>query len=224
MKKLYPFLFRLFGVVIGFLAVLLILGGAVGVGLVFCALAALFFWKSKSMEKQAETGEEKHIPPAVEPTAAPMPNTPAQNVKVNKYKVAGVTHYVDNILELATEDPDYDLSKRELIAEDRVQQRVWKYFFAPQKVDLVPENDTPQDPKAIKVIVDGQHVGYIKSGSCTHLRNVIDRGGIVDIDCMIGGGPYKYISMEYDDETDKEVYTLEKDETTIFVHLNITEK
>ena len=225
MKKFYRFLFRLFGVVIGFGAFLLILGGAPGAALAFGLLAVAFFWKAKNMGKQDGTEQTEDAPAVSDPApVVPAVEALAQAQNVKKYKVAGVTHYVDNILELATEDPDYDLSKRELIAEDRVQERVWKYFFAPQKVELVPEDDNPQDPKAIKVVVDGQHVGYIKSGSCAHLRKVMDRGGIADIDCVIGGGPYKYVALEYDDETDKEIYTLEKDETHIFVHLDITEK
>ena len=224
MKKFYRFLFRLFGAVIGFGAFLLILGGAPGAALAFGVLAVAFFWKAKNIGKQAAEKEERIPAPSDPAPVLPAAETPAHTQNVKKYKVAGVTHYVDNILELATEDPDYDLSKRELIAEDRVQERVWKYFFAPQKVELVPEDDNPQDPKAIKVVVDGQHVGYIKTGSCAHLRKVIGRGAIVDIDCTIGGGPYKYVTLEYDDETDKEIYTLEKDETHIFVHLDITEK
>ena len=221
--KFYRFFFRFAGIFIFCGALLLILGGAVGFGVFFGILGGVFFWKAESMSKQAAA--KRQAPPTADPAPmVPAAEAPAQAQNVKKYKVAGVTHYVDNILKLATEDPDYDLSKRELIAEDRVQERVWKYFFAPQKVELVPEDDNPQDPKAIKVIVDGQHVGYIKSGSCAHLRKVMDRGGIVDIDCMIGGGPYKYVALEYDDETDKEIYTLEKDETHIFVHLDITEK
>ena len=239
----------LFGFV-AFFCVVSFLCGEFLIGVLSFALAALFFFiarKQSSIVKHydnvvpaassssispavnapADRSEkaEEQIPPAADPApVVPAVKTPAQAQNVKKYKVAGVTHYVDNILELAAENPDYDLSKREFIAEDRVQERVWKYFFAPQKVELVPEYDNPQDPKAIKVIVDGQHVGYIKSGSCAHLRKVIDQGGIVDIDCTIGGGPYKYVALEYDDETDKEIYTLEKDETHIFVHLDITEK
>lgn len=223
--KFYRFLFRFTGVFLGLGALILILGGAVGFGAFFGALAVGFFWKAKSLGKQAAAKAEGQIPPAAASTlVVPAAEAPAQAQNVKKYRVAGVTHYVDNILALAVEDPDYDLSKQELVAEDRVQERVWKYFFAPQKVDLVPEDDNPQDPKAIRVIIDGQHVGYIKSGSCAHLRKVMDQGGIVDIDCMIGGGPYKYIALEYDDETDREIYTLEEDETHIFVHLDITEK
>lgn len=223
--KFYRFFFRFAGVFILCGALLLFLGGAVGFGLFFGVLGGVFFWKAESMSKQAVSRKRKQNPSAAgSAPVMPAAKPPAQGCKVNKYKVAGVTHYVDNILALAVKDPDYDLSKQELIAEGKVQGRVWKYFFAPQKVRLLPEDNNPHDPKAIKVVVDNQHVGYIKSGSCTHLRNVMERGGIVDIACMIGGGPYKYIALEYDDVTNKEIYTLEKDETHIFVHLNITEK
>lgn len=40
----------------------------------------------------------------------------------------------------------------------------------------------------------------------------------------MGGGPYKFISEDYDYDKDKEVYSLERGETKFFVHLKITEK
>lgn len=218
MTKFYRIILRVLGVaffLFGTLAFFVpwLLGGVLSY-----AAGVLLFLKAKSIDKQAPAKNEVQIPP----TADPAPIAPAQNVK--KYKVAGVTHYVDNILELAVEDPSYQMTKRELIEEDRVEEKVWKYFFAPEKVELVPEENNPQDPKAIKVVVDGRHVGYIKSGSCAHLRKVIEQGGIADIDCMIGGGPYKYVIAEEDEETGKVTYSIDEDETHIFVHLNITEK
>ena len=133
MKKFYRFFFWLFGAVIGFGAFLLILGGAPGAALAFGVLAVAFFWKAKNIGKQAAEKEEGIPAPSDPAPVLPAAETPAHTQNVKKYKVAGVTHYVDNILELATEDPDYDMSKRELIAEDRVQERVWKYFFCPSE-------------------------------------------------------------------------------------------
>lgn len=153
--------------------------------------------------------------------AAPV--SPKPSLKIKKYKVAGVTHYEDNILNLATENSCYDMSKRELIDAFMTEERVWKYEFYPSKVELIPEPDNPVDPNAIKVIVDDEHVGYIKSGSCAHLLKVINSDGIVNIDCTIGGGPYKYVSEYYDDEKDKDVYELERSSTNFFVHLEIME-
>lgn len=143
---------------------------------------------------------------------------------VKPYRVAGVTHYEENILSLGEENPDYDSSKSELVNCGLIGERVYKYIFNPTNVELQPEPDNPHDPNAVKVIVDGEHVGYIKAGSCAHIKKVLARDGIARIKCEIGGGPYKRVDEDYDDETDKEVYTLEKDSSPLFVHLKITEK
>lgn len=144
--------------------------------------------------------------------------------KEKTYKVAGVSHCSENIMNMALENEDYFKTKRGLIDGGLVGERVWKYEFFPDDVELVPEPENPADPNAIKVIVDGEHVGYIKSGSCAHIHKLLKEGSIADIDCAIGGGPYKYVSEEYDNEKDKEVYDLEKGETQLFVRLQITEK
>ena len=227
-KGQYKFAMTAFYVLFGFAAfmgVIATLGGAVAGGLFFVALAVLFFlgaWKCKAVLYAADDPASTPEPAKVQVANTQQASASVQNVK--KYKVAGVTFHEDNILALAVETSDYGMSKRELIAADMTEEKIWKYFFAPQNVELIPDDGNPEYPEAIKVVVDGQHVGYIKAGSCAHLRKVMANDGIVDIDCTIGGGPYKYISVEHDDETDKEIYTLEKSEINLYVHLNITEK
>lgn len=186
------------------------------------------------IEKPAPAIEEAE-PEIEEPKPAPAPRAAALEQptpqttrrfteKTKTYKVAGVTHYTENIMNLSSENSDYFLSKRELIEEDLTNERIWKYEFYPERVELVPEPDNPEDRNAIKVIVDDEHVGYIKRGSCTHVHTLLNTGNITRITCTIGGGPYKYVSEEYDDEKEKDVYTLEKDETNLFVRLEISEK
>lgn len=140
--------------------------------------------------------------------------------KVKTYKVTGVSHYVENILSLKTENFDYDLSKKELIDEGYENERIYQYDFYPIKTELVPEPDNQYDPNAIKVIVDNTLVGYIKSGSCSHLLKMIKENRIEKIECKIAGGKYKYLG--YDDYEDK--YELEKSDAPFFVVLNITEQ
>lgn len=157
-------------------------------------------------------------------TTGPDPDlSTVADTKIKKYKVAGVTHYEGNILNLAYENPDYDMNKRDLIDAGMTDEKVWKYEFNPSEVELVPEPDNPNDPNAIKVLVDGEHVGYIKSGSCAHIRKILKNNGIQNIDCIIGGGPYKLLYEDYDYEKDKDVYVLEKGDVNLFVHLEITE-
>lgn len=150
---------------------------------------------------------------------------PTQQTKVVTYKVTGVAHYTKNIMALAMTDADYDLSKRDLINEERIEEKIWKYIFPYDTAELVPEPKNPYDSNAIKVVVDGRHIGYIKSGSCAHLLKIIKQDAIVKIDCRISGGPYKIVhEEEYDDIKDKYTYSMEKDSISFYAHLSITER
>lgn len=144
------------------------------------------------------------------------------NDNTKTYRVTGTEHYKNSILNLALENDDYTKTKRELIDDLLTEERIWKYSFYPSKVDLVQEPDNPYDPNAIKVIVDNEHIGYIKKGSCKHLLKVIAEGRLGNIDCAIGGGPYKCIHEDYDDYGN-EKYELECDEVGFSVVLRIVE-
>ena len=169
-----------------------------------------------AIQEEEETAETEA--PTVSGQADP------KDVKCKTYKVAGVAHYAENVEELGIENEDYFKTKRELMDEDLTDERIWKYQFFPEKVELIPEPENPHDPNAIKVLVDDTHVGYIKHGSCAHVLKLLREESVIDIDCTIGGGPYKIVFQEYDEEREKEVYVQEKDERPFFVHLQITEK
>ena len=131
---------------------------------------------------------------------------------------------MDNIMSLAMEDDNFSMSKKYLIDAGLIDERIWKYFFSISNAEIIPEPDNPTDPKAIKVVVDGMHVGYIKAGSCAHLLKALRENRINKIECEIAGGPYKYISEEYDDNKDKLVYTIATGSAPYYVHLSITEE
>lgn len=158
---------------------------------------------------------------ALKEPLAPVKPTPPSVMKT--YRVTGTTYYVDNIMNLALENSDYDMTKREIIECGQTDERIWKYEFFPSEINLVPEPENPEDKNAIKVIVDGEHVGYIKAGSCSHLLKIIKENRILSIDCDMGGGPYKIVTEDYDYEKDKNVYELDKDERNLFVTLHICE-
>lgn len=159
------------------------------------------------------------------PTPAPMPTpAPAENAQEKTYKATGMSHRLENLLALAVENDDYHLSKRAMIEDGLTEERVYEYDFYPTRTELIPEPDNPYDPNAIKVVVDSQHVGYIKAGSCSHLLRVIREGRIERIRCTIGGGRYKYLAADDYTEDGDEIYTLDKEEVPYFVHLKITER
>lgn len=168
------------------------------------------------------------VEPAPQAPTAPPVVTPVQQEEKPKphgvtYKVAGVSFYEDNIMSLAMRSSEYTMSKRELIDEGLTDERVWEYEFYPDKVEIVPEPDNPEDPKALKVLVDGVHVGYIKKGSCARMRRLLDGDRIHRIDVEMGGGRYKYVETDYT-ESGKETYTMDRGDVPLYVHLTVYEK
>lgn len=137
--------------------------------------------------------------------------------KVETHKVTGVSFRENEILKLGLENEYYDLSCNELTELGYWDERIYQYEFNTNKVELLPEPTNPHDPKAIKVMIDDVHVGYIKAGSCSRIHNLLNDDKILKIECEIRGGKYKYIG--YDDVKDS--YYITKDTAPISVHLKL---
>ncbi len=157
------------------------------------------------------------IKPSMKPAEPPKPMTPDQ--KGETHKVAGTSYHQDAIKALGTKNPDFAKTKRALQDTGLTDKWVYEYDFAPQKVELLPEPDNPHDPKAIKVLADGVHIGYIKAGSCAHVHKLLDADQIARITCFIGGGKSKGLFPD-----DEGGYTLEQDEIPFYARLTITTK
>lgn len=149
-------------------------------------------------------------------------NTPKIPYKTEKFHVTGTSHYQKEIESLGSENYDFELSKKELIEQGFEDEKIYLYEFSPTKVELIEEPDNPHDPNAIKVVIDDVLVGYIKKGSCSHIKKLLHSGKIKKIDADIYGGKYKMLYSEYDDEKDKEVYYIEKDKSNYYVSIEIS--
>ena len=137
--------------------------------------------------------------------ATPVQPIPAQNpiqeakpvVAVTKattitetHRIAGTSYHHDEIEGLGVPNDDYDLTAAEAAETYDFGDRIYEYVFF-SKPALVPEPENPNDPKAIRVEADGVHIGYIKAGSCSHVRKLMDAGRIASMDLEIYGGRYK---------------------------------
>lgn len=159
------------------------------------------------------------------------PSQSIPDVKVNctvhenekTYRVTGTSHYVQAIKSLAKRNPQYHTGKKEILSAGLAEELIFEQLFNPQLVEVVPEPDNPYDSNAIKVLVDGVHVGYIKAGSCAHLLKVIKGNRIEQIRCEISGGSYKcYIDTSGVDE--KPYYELDEGASPYRVTLYIKER
>ena len=141
---------------------------------------------------------------------------PAERVKYT-FKVAGTSYRTDAIEDMLNEDCDYGESKSYLKENYIDGDRIWKYL--PEYRDdvaLVDEPENEYDPNAIRVEVGGIHIGYVKKGSTSRVRNLLKKDDVrVKID--IGGGPYKEL---YEDEDGK--IQIERDEIEFYAKLEIT--
>lgn len=137
--------------------------------------------------------------------------------RTETFHVAGTSYREDAILSLAEENDDYNLSKKELIDDGMEDERIYKYHFPAMHSELVPEPDNPHDPNAIKVLVNGVHIGYVKAGSCSHVKNLLASGKVSSYGVDIVGGPYKRV---YEDEDGD--YQIEKEDHNFGATLMIT--
>lgn len=147
------------------------------------------------------------------------PKNIKKDTSIEKHKVTGTSHYINNILKFKIENSYYSDTKKELIEEGLENEKIFEYEFYPDKIELIPEPENPYDPNAIKVVADSLLVGYIKAGSCAHIHNLLKNDRIVKIDYEMGGGNYKYLDCDEDEK-----YTLEDGNSPYFVDLFITVK
>lgn len=147
---------------------------------------------------------------AAKAAAAKAPEKPRATFE--RHKVAGTSYHLDAIMALAQENPDYDLTKREIIDDELTDERIYQYTFTDGPVELVDDPGNEYDPNAIKVLVAGQHIGYIKRGSTGRVHNLQRAGRVLGVTAEIYGGKYKVVLCD-DDDDGAERYDLIKDET-----------
>lgn len=113
------------------------------------------------------------------------------------YVVAGTLRRQAEIQALGIETETYHYSKREIIDACLEDEELARYVFPPLDAQLVPEPDNQYDPNAVKVIVNGVHMGYIKREDAEEVRALIQGGKIGQVYVDVVGGPYKrYDSVE----------------------------
>ena len=142
--------------------------------------------------------------PTPEPLAADTPQP-----KVEHHRIAGTSFHLDAIKELLDENLDYPLSKRELIDQGLINERIYKLGVYNNFAVLEPEPENPTDPKAIKVLTEGVHIGYIKAGSCAHIHKALREGRIESAEIEIKGGDYKILLEDFDEDGES-IYSLER--------------
>ena len=193
-------------------------GYAAGALMVAAAVLAVVFVLQYSRAKKAahaaelreQWAQKQADAAAAKAATAKAPEKP--RAKFERHKLAGTSYHMDAIMALAQENPDYDLTKREIIDDDLTDERIYQYTFTDGPVELVDDPDNEHDPNAIKVLIAGQHIGYIKRGSTGRVHNLQRAGRVLGVTAEIYGGKYKVVTCD-EDYDGTEHYDLIKDET-----------
>ena len=213
MKKVIGVLSVAAGVFILLSDLLLILVDGVGViaAAIFMVLGAVLLFSGIKYIKPkppAPSSASSTTPPrsaSVSPPPA-APSRPAPPVEKTYYSfmVAGTSYRKKGISEIAWRNDEYNLSKKALVDDGYIDERVYKYDPATVTAELVPEPDNPYSSDAIKVVADGVHIGYVPNAKIKSVRKVLVSKNVKEISCEIYGGDYKIVEEDEDGK-----YTLE---------------
>lgn len=195
--------------------------GAVASALATAAFAffvAFFVQRSRAKKAAREASDAAHAAELREQRAQKQADEAAAKTEAAKphaeferHKVAGTSYHLDAIMELAEDNPDYDMTQREIVDAGMEEQRIYQYTFPDSPVELVDDSDNEQDPNAIKVLVAGQHIGYIKRGSTGRIHKLQRSDRVLGVTAEIYGGRYKIVRCV--EEYQMQHYEMDRDES-----------
>ena len=116
----------------------------------------------------------------------------ADGVKIWTFLAVGMYYRLKDFNRLGTRNPLYDLPRLELKKQTLVNQRIYEYSYRCGVVTFEDEPTNEFDPDAIRVIIDGIHVAYIKKGSTSRLRSILKKN-VLSVTATAGGGNYKIV-------------------------------
>lgn len=170
-------------IVLLLMSLLLLLASPIA-GIIGIAIGAYCLYYGLKLRKA------KRSAPA-QPQAA-MVITPQQAPTQVRYNcaVVGLGYRKEAVKSLLAENEEYKHPKKR-------RSRIYKYEYFEGPAILAPEPTNKYDPNAIKVMVNGVHIGYIPADECQQVRMVCAQNFSSIIN--IYGGPYKW----YDHESEK---------------------
>lgn len=219
MLKIYKIMFLIAGIFFLISGCMLLLVALYAV--VFIAIGILFIFFSKKCRSELNARQDRYINyNSNKPSAVLSSNiNPSPSLNKERHNIAGTSFRQNEIKSLGMENEYYSMTKKELIDECMENETIYQIDFSPNSVELIEEPNNEYDPNAIKVIIDNVHVGYIKKGSCSHIKKLIRENKICNISADIHGGKYKRVSYEYDVDSDRDIYKLENGKTDFFVSI-----
>ncbi len=189
-KKFSPRTYQICAKIMFIIGICSILIGLIAIaagGVLFLVLGGFCIWISRNWQRQANAPGSAAVP--LKHKADSTPIASRHSLTKEDFDVAGVYYRLNAIEALRQENPQW----MNLPAPGDKPITIYRYKFKLKPVQLIPEPENKHDPNAIKVVIAGQHLGYISSNETAHVHQILDTRDVVYISAWIRGGEEKTI-------------------------------
>lgn len=114
------------------------------------------------------------------------------------FNVVGTHYHEDSLKKLASLTEDWRKSVKTLIGEGKVGTKIFKYTYINKPVKIVPDPGNVHDKNAMKVLIAGEHVGFIPRDEAPYVKKILETTSVKYITASVRGGTYKVISTNGD--------------------------
>lgn len=157
---------------------------------------------------------------AVQPQPVQMPEEkkPRYIVKSQRFILDNVKDHMEDIMDLVEKNEDYKLKKKDLIEDNRTDENIYEYELSEKAT--ITTISCEGVVEQLQVFVCNTHIGDIKKGGISKVKNLLKKGNIENIWSEVSGGNYK--RLRYD--AGKDVYYYDELEKEFSITIEITYK
>lgn len=153
----------------------------------------------------------------LQPVQMPEEKKPRYIIKNQRFILDNVKDHMEDIMDLVDENEDYKMKDRDFIDEKQENEKVFQYEIN-EKATITTISCEGGGAEQLQVFVRNTHIGDIKKGGISRVKNLLKKGNIENIWVEVSGGKYKMIK-EWDNE-----YTVLDTETPFSITIEITYK
>lgn len=110
------------------------------------------------------------------------------------FNVFGLHYHPNEIKRLQNANPDWRKGGKTLAAEGKVMQKIYHYSYINKPVKIAVDDGSIYKKGALKVIIAGEHIGYIPDDDTKHVSEILKTKSVKYVTAMIKGGEYKVVS------------------------------
>lgn len=120
----------------------------------------------------------------------------------------------EELFDLLTSNPIFELSTEELIKKGYAGKTIYKFYsdYRGNDVSLEPDPKNPADKNAVKILLFGKFFGYVNREDAPFIKQLIKKNAIIDLKLQNKGGPIRKIYKNGHSSANKYEF-----ETTLYI-------